>query len=64
MKQQPTLKQIFRYRIAACPKCGSRKIVSWTPCDICGTAVFDGTQTTPVVEENHGLASSIAKFRG
>ena len=47
---------IFRYQIAACPKCGSRKTVSWEPCDICGSGVIHETRTIPVVEENHNSA--------
>jgi len=52
MKQKPAMKQGLRYQIAACPKCGSRKKVSWAPCDICGSVVVQETHTIPLVEEN------------
>jgi len=53
MKEAAGMEQYFRYQIAACPKCGARKTVSWARCEICGSAVFHETQSTPVVEEDH-----------
>jgi hypothetical protein len=53
MKETLGMEQYFRYQIAACPKCGARKAVSWARCEICGSAVFHETQSIPVVEENH-----------
>jgi len=56
------MEQGFRYQIAACPKCGSRKKVSWAPCDICGSVVVQDTQT-PLVEENGAEPSFTVHMR-
>ena len=61
MKEAAGMEQYFRYQIAACPKCGSRKTVSWATCDICGSAIVHETQTIRVVEENDNLEPSFAR---
>ena len=52
------MEQTFRYQIAACPKCGSRKTISWAPCDICGSAIIHETRTIPVTQENDNSEAS------